>query len=219
MVQIEAASPLSTQDSLLDAAEELFAEHGISKASLRAITKSAGANLAAVHYHFGSKEELVRAVLERRLGPLNCERLSRLDQVEARDPNDTHGIVRAFVEPALQLIQQTRGGHDFARFVGRCFCEPGDRLHALLLEQFRQVIDRFVAAISQAHPELPEEEVYWRFHFMIGSMLYTAGHGYLVHLYSDGRCDPLDVEGVTDRLVHFLTAGMRSPVKPGRERP
>ena len=80
-----------TREALLDAAESLFAEHGVQAASLRAITQQAGANLAAVHYHFGSKEGLVRAVFSRRIGPLNEERLRRLEECE----REGRGVNRA----------------------------------------------------------------------------------------------------------------------------
>lgn len=199
----------TTRDRLIEAAEPLFAEHGIAKASLRAITERAGANLASVHYHFGSKLDLVREVLARRLEPINAERLERLARAEAEGA-DLEDVIHAFVRPALRLVQEQPGGRDFARLVGRMISEPQPELRTIVLEQFRQVIERFTAAFSARLPHLPLQEIFWRFHFMVGTMLYTAGHGELIERYSEGACDAQDVDATTRRLVEFLAAGMRA---------
>ena len=200
-----------TKTSLLDAAEHLFAHEGVDRASLRAITQAAGANLAAVHYHFGSKEALVREVLARRMNPLNQRRIELLDNVEAAsDTPAIEDIVRAFVQPTLQMVQRERGGHEFARFVCRAFSEPGEGFRDIALEQFRDIVARFSAAFARALPGLPREELFWRFHFMVGSMVHTAGLGFLAHRLSDGLCNPADLDGVTARLVRFLSGGLRA---------
>jgi AcrR family transcriptional regulator len=202
-----------TKDNLIRAAEKLFAEQGIAGASLRAITQEAEANLASVNYHFGSKDDLVKAVLARRLEPLNRERLALLDRY-SKEGGGTPGlerIVRAFISPVLTMIQRERGGHAFARFVGRAFSEPDPQIRGLLLEQFKEVIGRFTKAMIEALPHIPSEEIYWRFHFMVGAMVHTAGLGFLVRDISGGLCNPLDVDGVTDRLVCFITGGLRAP--------
>ena len=97
-----------TKKSLLDAAEALIAEHGVAGASLRAITTRAGANLAAANYHFGSKKALARAVIARRFGPVNTERLRLLDEAEQAsgdDAVDLETLVRAFVGPVVTFRQ------------------------------------------------------------------------------------------------------------------
>ena len=81
----ESRVPAATKERILDAAEALFMEHGFEATSLRVITAAAGVNLAAVNYHFGSKEELFQAVLTRRLDPMNQERVALLDRLERDD--------------------------------------------------------------------------------------------------------------------------------------
>src|SRR5262252_5809342 len=83
--KLEREAPVATKDRILDAAEALFMEHGFEATSLRSITAAAGVNLAAVNYHFGSKEELFQAVLTRRLDPMNQERIELLEALE-REP-------------------------------------------------------------------------------------------------------------------------------------
>lgn len=216
-----AAAPASdTRTKLLDAAEVRFALEGVDRASLRSITQAAGANLAAVHYHFGSKEALVREVLARRLNPLNQRRLELLDEVEAKPGIPAvHDVVRAFVRPALEMVQQERGGHDFARFVCRTFSDAGDEFRGIVLDQFREVVERFTAAFERALPGLPRDELFWRFHFMVGSMVHTAGLGFLAERLSNGLCDPDDLEGVTAKLVGFLAGGLSAGATPANHNP
>lgn len=207
----QSPDPLDTRTSLLEAAERLFAEEGVHQASLRAITQAAGANLAAVHYHFGSKEALVREVLGRRLGPLNRRRLELLDRVEAQTSNPrVEDVVRAFVLPTLEMIQREQGGHAFARFVCRTFSEPDESYRGIILEQFRDILERFTAAFTRALPGLSREEFFWRFHFMVGAVVHTAGLGFLAQRLSNGLCDPADLDGLTTKLVRFLSAGLEA---------
>src|SRR6476619_3946953 len=112
MTEIETRDHVDTRESLLDAAESLFSEHGIQAASLRAITQQAGANLAAVHYHFGSKEGLVRAVFSRRLEPMNSERLRMLDaaDLEREDGRSLEEVLCAFLAPPLRRMRESADG-------------------------------------------------------------------------------------------------------------
>ncbi|HMB54533.1 MAG TPA: TetR/AcrR family transcriptional regulator [Thermoanaerobaculia bacterium] len=197
-----------TREALLDAAQELFAERGIASSSLRAITAAAGANLAAVSYHFGSKEGLVRALFQRGLRPLNDERLRRLDACEAAaDPPAVPAVVAAFVAPVVEKMQ-SREERGFARLVGRVFWEPDDGTRRLLLAEFRHVLERFAAALARALPGLPPSELHWRFHFMVGAMVHSVGQADLIERASGGLCDPGDL---TAGLTAFLTAGWQAP--------
>lgn len=205
--------PAATRSALLDAAESLLGELGVHGTSLRAITQRAGANLAAVNYHFGSKENLVRSVLARRLGPLNAERMAGLEAAEsaADGAPTTEDIVRAFVTPGLRMIHSAPGGLAFARFLVRAFADRGDDVRELLIAEFAEVGERFTAALAAALPHLPRPELSWRFHFTIGSMAFGAGLGCLAHDISRGACDPEDVDRIIEELVRFTVAGLEAP--------
>src|SRR6185437_8949611 len=115
-----------TRTRILDAAEELFMQHGFEGTSMRLLTAKAGVNLAAVNYHFGSKDALVEAVFRRRLDPLNLARLAELEKLEAQGGTpDPEGIIRAFLSPTLRLVEDAKsGGRNFIRLLGRTYTEP-----------------------------------------------------------------------------------------------
>ena len=120
--------PKETQLRLLDAAEELFMQHGFEGASMRMLTARAGVNLAAVNYHFGSKDALIEAVFRRRLDPMNAQRLAELDRLEAEadgKPLAAEAIIRAFLGASLRMVEDARnGGRNFTRLLGRAYTEP-----------------------------------------------------------------------------------------------
>ena len=174
---VDKEAPVATKDRILDAAESLFMEHGFEATSLRSITAAADVNLAAVNYHFGSKEELFQAVLTRRLDPMNRERLDLLTALEhaaAPNPVACEQILSAMFVPALKLARdRERGGKDFLRLLGRAYADPAPFIRHFLSEQYAVMIARFKAAFALALPELPPKELSWRLHFIMGALSYT----------------------------------------------
>ncbi len=211
--------PRGTKHRILNAAEALFAERGFEATSLRAITTSAEANLAAVNYHFGSKQELVKAVLERRVRPMNEERLRLLHacEAEAGGGNPTlESILAAFLKPPFEMChRQNGGGAVIVRLFGRTYTEPGDELWKLFIGQFREVLERFGSALSRALPELPRRELFWRMHFMVATLIQTLADMRRLEMISGGECDPTDFDAAVERLVPFLAAGLRAPLPAG----
>jgi AcrR family transcriptional regulator len=219
MTEAETHEHVDTRESLLDAAESLFAEHGIQAASLRAITQQAGANLAAVHYHFGSKEGLVRAVFSRRLKPLNEERLRLLDACDLDDERgrSVEQVLDAFMAPLLRAARETPDrSRGFARLMGRAFSEPSEEVRTMVSEEFAETVRRFLDALARLLPHLSEQELLWRFHFAAGAMAHTVACGYLLEKYSGGLCHPSNSEEALDHLVWFLAAGLRAPAQAPR---
>jgi len=203
-----------TKSRILDAAEHLFADRGFADTSMRRITTEAGANLAAVHYHFGSKEQLIDAVLARRLGPLNEARLAGLRRAEAEAGPagaPVEALLVAFIAPALQLREGTDRGSSIVRLLGQCLNQPDPALRRKVLERFREVFDRFSAALSRALPHLDPADVRWRLLFTIGSMAHMMSMSDDLFELSGGLCDPEDTQGVLKRLVAFVAAGLEAP--------
>ncbi len=208
-------SAADTKTRILDAAERLFAEQGFDATSLRAITGEASVNLAAVNYHFGSKDALIEAVLARRLEPMNGERLRLLDECERRSgegPAPLEEILRCFFRPALLMnADPESGAARFIQIFGRTFTEPGDRLQEMFARQFRNVARRFKRAIARALPDLTKEELAWRMHFMIGAMAHTMSNVEGRRLLGDGELDEKSVDAQVELLIRFAAAGLRAP--------
>lgn len=203
---------IDTKTRILDAAEIRFAEHGYSATSLRDITTLANANLASVNYHFGSKGDLLKAVFQRRLVPVNDKRLRLLDEVEAkagRGPLDVELVVRAFLVPVFQ--KGTESGlrqPKFMQLVGRMHSETNSDFREVFSQLFVEVSKRFVSALSRACPDLETEEVMSRLHFMIGSLAHTQ-----VWLTCGGGALPLPAHEhneLLEALTRFSVAGMRA---------
>lgn len=202
---------VDTRGRILDAAERLLAERGFDGTSIRAVTRAAGTNPAAVHYHFGGKEALLHAVFDRILGPLKRERLARLNRVEEAvgdGPPELEAVLEAFIAPALQLIRDGgERGRLVGRFVGRAHTEPAGVVHRLIRQQFGEVGRRFERALGRALPHLPAAEVSRRLHWVVAILT-----GLLALPPDDPRAADLRDPGrLIRRLVAFAAAGMRVP--------
>ena len=209
---MQAQETRDTKERILDAAERLFAEQGFDAASLRSITSDAGVNLAAVHYHFGSKEALTEAVFSRRTGPINRERLEVLDALEAADTDPTvEQIVEAFIRPPLRFFQEHEG-EAVLRVLGHAMCQPDESVRALFIDQFREVFERFSVAFGRVLHHVPPRELVWRFLFMVGAMAYTMSMARDVERVTEGAIDPSDVESMVSHLVPFVVAGLQAPL-------
>ena len=206
------ASPaLSTKDRILDAAERLLARKQFEATSLREITAEADVNLAAVNYHFHSKEALIRAVIARRIGPVNVQRLAMLDAIEAdagAGPLPIGGVIEAFIRPVIELRGTTK---NIAPLMGRVFAESAEFLEHFFREHLAEVTERFLAAFGRAVPLLPREEVFWRTHFLIGSMAHTMIAGEFFQIITDGLCRADDVDGLMRRMIAVFTAAFQAP--------
>lgn len=217
-----ATSQPSTRNRILDVAERLFVRHGYDGTSLRMITGEAQVNLAAVNYHFGGKEALMEAVLKRRLDWLNEERMRVLDELEAEAggrPPRPHKIVEAFFGTLIGMgSNRELGGEVFLKLIGRSFTSPNGFIRALLAEEYREVVERYKQAFINALPDVPRQEVAWRFQFMLGATAYAlAGNDFLqVSVQFDS--DELPGEQsrrLWPRLYSFLVGGMRAAIPLG----
>jgi AcrR family transcriptional regulator len=202
-----------TRTRILDAAEKLLVQHGLDGTTLRMITTAAKANLAAVNYHFGSKEALIEAVFRRRLTWLNEQRIAALDALEAEAkgaPLKPRQIVEAFFGVAIRMAADRHGGRNFMRLLGRTYTEPSEFVRSFLAEEYAKVITRFKAAFSKALPGVPQEEFIWRFHFMMGALSYAVSGADALRLL--GPINDADPEALYARLMSFLIGGLRAPL-------
>jgi AcrR family transcriptional regulator len=176
---------------------------------LRTIVTEAGVNTAAIHYHFGSKEQLIEAVFARRAIPIAKARLKLLKACVAGPgrPPLLEQIIHAFVAPTM------RGRHieEYSRLRASMVADASPFIASLFGKYYDASTSRFLAAIVKATPSLPEKDVYWRFHAMMGVMVYPlANPGRMNHL-TDGAFDPSHLEEALAQLVPVLARMFCAP--------
>jgi AcrR family transcriptional regulator len=194
-----------TRGKILNAAESLFGENGYAATSLRHIIGKAGVNLAAIHYHFGSKQDLLDQVILRKAGPLNERRVALLEQFEAEAapaPAGIEKILEAFIAPAV-LVEKSPA---FVKLMGRVHSEG--LMPEFARRNFQPIIGRFFSAIRRALPDMPMEELTWKAHFALGAMAFTLS--IKPDFYAEISCEPPQI--IAKRLVAFVSSGFRSQI-------
>ena len=204
------ASAADTREKLTAAAEMLFAEHGYAKVSVRAIAAAAGVNWSLVGYHFRGKEGLLSEVYRRHCATLNAERV-RLLNLAAGRRDRLEKTIEAFVRPALAEIQTGRGESGFSRLRAILAAEDSALLSQLVAENFDLSSRRFVTALRACLPEVPADEILWRFHFMLGTIYYSVSSPQRIKTFSKGRCDPGHLDDTLRHLITVLAAAFRAP--------
>jgi AcrR family transcriptional regulator len=192
-----------TRTAILAAAERLYADRGFGDVTLRDIVAEANVNLAAVNYHFGSKDELIAELFVTRSLALNRERLRELRAAEDRGGSraGVADILRALVGPSLRgCIGPERDRSTAARFMIRASIEsvpPIRRIRNREIDHLR----KFVVALRRALPDRGEAELYWGLHFALAMAQQTVRDSERLTKLSEGKCDLDDVEGVIARVV------------------
>ncbi|MFE7030684.1 TetR/AcrR family transcriptional regulator [Streptomyces sp. NPDC057621] len=200
-----------TRTQILDAAEHLFAEHGYRGTSVRAITTLAGANLAAVGYHFGSKAELMAAVARRVIEPINAAQCTGLDKLLARTPDPpVSELVEAFVGPLFdEMPAGDEGGARRSRLIVTILSDPAEEVRGWTGSAEGAVRERYLAAFAHALPGLPPEELWFR---MRGLLAVTAVDRLDAHQRPSPGCEsPVAGEAARRWAITFLTAAMSTP--------
>jgi len=206
---------MSTKQRILTAAERLFAQRGVESSSLKMVTEAAQVNLAAVNYHFGSKQELVYAVFDdladrisrRRLALLAARRLAR-----GGKPLGVDEIVFFFMEPYM-LHEGGRDGALLINLILHQRVSPTRTAERIIARYFDKVAERFVEAFGESIPHLDAKTLWWRYYFMVSSILFTAserGQGNRLAKISGGLADLNDMTELTRQLTAFLAGGMAS---------
>lgn len=203
-----------TRSRILDAAERLFAERGFEAVSLREITRDADVNIAAIHYHYGSREGLLRAVLDRVIVPLNQMRIEMLDRaLDTRhgEPLPVGVVLDAFIRPDLVAINDLRNGRgvSVARLVGRTYSSAAPTIRRIGAEQFALVWERFNTEFARSIPGVPPEEIQWRLGCVVGVIVSLFVHA--TPRGVPGRFDTDDIDGTLARIISFVEPGLSAP--------
>ncbi|MFC3853063.1 TetR/AcrR family transcriptional regulator [Salinispirillum marinum] len=204
-----------TASRILDAAEILFAEKGFAETSLRSITTRAGVNLAAVNYHFGSKNELIQAVFERFLTPF-CTKLDKeLDKAMRASSAPVLPLERVFSILADTMLTGVHASTNdnklsiFMRLLGLAYTQAQGHLRRFLREKYDTTYRRVILMIHQSTPHVSPNELFWRIHFAIGSAVFTMGSIETLRAmaHNDTHKDN-SLDEVVHKLVPFLSSAL-----------
>ena len=205
----------STRAKIIAAALRVFATRGFEAATLKEITSASQTNVAAIHYHFGSKEVLIQEVLASVANPINRLRLELLESVPEGAGRTLGHVVRALVIPPIRLSLEATGD---ARLLTRLLLQaralPSEFTSTTIFAQYDATAQHFVQALMAATPGLSKQDAYWRYAFAIGAMHYIvseseAGHHRLQRI-SGGLCDTDDPDAIARQLVAFVVAGFQA---------
>jgi AcrR family transcriptional regulator len=197
------AKAVDTKTRILDVAERLFGEKGFDATSLREITTEADVNLAAVNYHFQSKDSLIDAVIARRIQPVNFRRLEMLD---AAGPHPTiEQILEAFIAPVVE-----QDVTPIIPLLGRIMSTPDLFAVRVFKTHLVSIAKRFLEELARAAPHLSASACMWRLHFTAGAMANVLCRSHLLP-ETGFAADIKDRKALAARLVEFSAAGFRAP--------
>ncbi|KQM54115.1 MULTISPECIES: TetR/AcrR family transcriptional regulator [Pseudomonas] len=217
MVAKKLSAPNVTKTRLLDATEALFIKYGYDAVLLRQITERAQVNLAAVNYHFGDKDSLMKTLLMQRLEPLNEQRLELLARCEAEadGPLDCDTLLGVLFAPAMGLERSDPAsgeGRSFIRFLGRVYSDTSPFIQEYLKVHYQPVFQRFFEAFALALPDLPRNELGVRLQFAlkaISGVMAGTELRLLMNSMSLGR--PATDAEVMAKLITLVSAAIRVP--------
>jgi AcrR family transcriptional regulator len=205
-----------TRNAILTAAERLYAERGFADVTLRDIVASADVNLAAVNYHFGSKDELIAELFVSRSLATNRERLNELKAAEDKGGGraDIAAVLRALVGPTLRgCLGPDKQRSDAARFMIRASIESVPPIRKIKNREIGH-LKRFAAAMQRSLPDHALVDLYWGLHFALAMAHQTIRDTERLDKLSDGLCDFNDVDGIIERIV--AVCAMSLTARPGK---
>ncbi len=214
---------MDTRELIITVAEDLFIEQGYADSSLRQITQKAGVNLAAVNYHFGSKEILLAEILKGHLSALNQERLEALTQLrqaaQARQGQTIRPslIMEAFFGTVFKRARDNPRGAVFLRLLGRVHTSPHDFIRVLFAGEHTQVLEAYLTELYRALPQVNKAEILWRMDFMVGAMAYAIAGTDTLRLISNWNNESSETRAeewdrLYERIMSFLMGGFRAPL-------
>ena len=199
-----------TKERLLVVAGELFADRGFDSVSLRMITDRANVNLASVNNHLGSKEELIGAVVDDIVRPVNERRLSLLSLIDYTTQDPIRKIIHAFIDPVFDLSDSGNDDNKYYKLISRCIASRDERVSSIIIKQFPEVLAQFVSALTKALPSINSNSAHLKIMFMAGALAHSLFHYENLLLISEGRFDLNSTEVLKSELVSFLLTGMNA---------
>ena len=205
----KAAQRAETYELILDAAEYLFSKHGWHGVTLRDVANRAGVHVSLLHYYFKLKETLFEAVFARRAHISVGRRMEAMDRYEAETGGKptVEGALRAFLDTDLDTyFRHGENWLNYAAFVASVSNTPAGA--ALMDEHFDPVVLRLISVLKRAMPGVPEDRIFWGYHFVTGALLNTLARTGRIDRLSGGLCRSDDYDAITQYMAKFMAAGL-----------
>lgn len=203
-----------TMTRILNSAEELFIEHGFEATSLRNITQRAKVNLAAVNYHFGSKEALIKAVFVRRFIPYlnDCEQALQ-NLLEQPKPYTTEQLIAVLLQPALEMATAPdKHGLTLTRLISRMMVDNHNLVRETCSQQIDDIFRRYTKIVSESLPDIDPEVISWRIHFSYNLLFHAfSGNNILTHFTPGAIGSARDPQRISIELARFIAGGLTNP--------
>lgn len=208
------AKRMSTKDKILDAAEQLFAEHGFEQTSLRQITAAAEVNLASVNYHFGSKKALIQAVMARYLDVFMPALQRQFQQLSQQPVINSRQVFDCFREPLRELTTVRKHGPTyFLSLLGFAYAEIQGHLRRYIMTHFGDVMQLLQAMMHRANPNLSPVDMFWRLHFVLGTLVFAQVSGQaLREIAAADFGESVRADQIIDKLIPFVAGGVDAAV-------
>ena len=208
------SNSLKTKKRLLSATEKLFASRGFAGVTMREVAHRAQTNIASAHYHFGSKEAMVMAMLKNIIEPINSNRLEYLNEskkLASHRPLTVKEIFRALILPICnEIAKSSTSQENLAQLVARSFTEPVKFIERLHKRFFSELSEIFIDELQKTYPKANQRDLYWNFHFAVSSMLGTLAQQRRLRDFSNGICDQNDISTMNNRLIQFISSGFEA---------
>ena len=211
------SNKVSTKNKILNAAEELFADHGFAETSLREITSRAEVNLASVNYHFGSKKSLIEAVFDRFMESFTNQLMAEMTTLDSQNKKlEVAEVLSTLIRPLIEVDGvRPNGSSVFMKLLGRAYAETQGHVRRFAMEKYSHVLARFTRLLHKASPATTAADMFWRLHFMLGAIIFTlAGHEALQEISESDFQEKVTIEQIIGRLLPFLSAGFADLTLP-----
>ncbi len=195
-------------EQILDAAEHLFARHGLYGVTLKDVANRVGVHHTLLNYYFEDKKKLFDAVFARRAAVTSERRMKALDEYEAAvgGKPTVEGALHAFLDTDLDLYIQ--GGEGWKNY-GALGAQAANTTEGaeLMDKHFDPVVLRLVELLKKALPDASEADIFWGYHFVTGALMVTLGRTGRIDKLSDGLCKSDDFPAIKQRMARFMAAG------------
>ena len=204
-----------TIERILDAAEVLFARHGLHGVTLKEVAATVGVHHTLLNYYFEDKKTLFDAVFARRAVVTSERRMRVLDEYDASVATPTvEGALHAFLDTDLDLyIEGGEGWKNYAQLTAQVANTP-EWGAQLMDEHFDPVVLRLIGLLKRALPDCSEQDIFWGYHFVSGALLLTLARTGRIDKLSGGICKSEDFGAVKNRMASFMAAGFLTICRP-----